>query len=187
MIDYTHRRRPRAPRSYRLFTTILDPAEAHRDRAGRRLHATLGDRARLRRAEDPPARTPHGAALEVPRPGPAGDLGTPVLPLRDPLADGRGRRSTPATTPTGSASSPRCGSPASHRPRGRFSPLTTTADAHGCIFLRRLLDRLNPARRHRATPARDQTQDAQMARQTRPPRRLAPTRRPPHLPSSRTN
>ena len=31
------------------------------------------------------------AALEVPGPGPPGDLGAPVLPLRDPHPDGRGR------------------------------------------------------------------------------------------------
>ena len=28
VIDYTHRRRPRPPGGYRLFTTILDPTEA---------------------------------------------------------------------------------------------------------------------------------------------------------------
>ena len=92
VIDYTIDDGRDHPASYRLFTTMLDPAEAPGGRAGRRLRPTVGDRAGLRRAEDPPARTPHRAALEVPGPGAAGDLGTPVLPLRDPLPDGRGRR-----------------------------------------------------------------------------------------------
>ena len=118
--------------TYRLFTTMLDPAEATADRARRRLRPAVGDRVRLRRAQDPPARRPDGAALEVPRPRAAGDLGTPVLPLRDPHPDVRSRRRRRRR--------PRPGQlrrrPAHHPPLAltgaRFSPLRalTTAGRH---------------------------------------------------------
>jgi hypothetical protein len=42
------------------------PAGGLRDRAGRGLHAALGDRVRPRRAQDPPTRISHRAAVEVP-------------------------------------------------------------------------------------------------------------------------
>ena len=59
----------------------------------------------------------------------------------------------PATTPTASASSPRSASRASPSPsRALFPPSTRTADPHWQAFLRRLLDRLNPARRRRSAP-----------------------------------
>ena len=58
-------------------------------RVGRGLRPALADRARLRRAQDPPTRAPQRAAFKVPRSGAAGDLGTPVLSLRDPLPDDR--------------------------------------------------------------------------------------------------
>ena len=77
--------------------------------------------------------------------------------------------------------------PATIAQRALFPPdQHGTAEPHWQAFLRRLLDRLNPARRPRASPARHQTQDAQMARQTRPPRPLAPTRAPPHYTIHRT-
>ena len=87
-----HRRRPREhPTSYRLFTTILDPAEA----PAAELAAAYAQRWEIELAFDELKTHQRGprtrAALEVPRPGPARDLGTPVLPLRDPLPDGRGR------------------------------------------------------------------------------------------------
>ena len=151
-------------------------------RAGLGLRPALGDRARLRRTEDPPTRTPHGAALEVPRPGAAGDLGTPVLPLRDPLPDGRAAVHA-GTTPTGSASSPPYGSPGPPSPtRAIFPP---DDPRQWMSFLRRLIARPYPPDEPSLT-ASDQTQDAEMAGQTRPPCALAPTRRSPHLPNPAT-
>ena len=67
-----------------------------------------------------------------------------------------------------------------------FSP--SEATDHGWArALVLLCRRLNPIRRHRSNPTTDQTEDAEVARQTRPTRRLAPTHRttrrhhPPHL------
>ncbi len=91
----------------------------HRARCG--LPLAVGDRAHLRRAQDPPARTPPGAAVQVPRPGPAGDLGPLVLPLRDPHPDGR-RRPTQRTRPDALRRRPAHRTPV-HRPQGRFPPL----------------------------------------------------------------
>ena len=54
--------------------------------------AALGDRERVRRAEDPPARPSHRAAIEVARPRAPRDLGSPLLPLRHPHPHVGGRR-----------------------------------------------------------------------------------------------
>ena len=102
----------------------------HRARCG--LPLAVGDRAHLRRAQDPPARTPPGAAVQVPRPGPAGDLGPLVLPLRDPHPDGR-RRPTQRTRPDALRRRPAHRTPV-RRPSGRFPPLTTTSPATGSGF-----------------------------------------------------
>ena len=80
---------------YRLFTTLLDPVEAPAAELAFAYAQALGDRARLRRAEDSPARLQGGAAIEVPGTRRAGDLGPSVLPLRDPHADVRSRRPRP--------------------------------------------------------------------------------------------
>jgi len=91
-----------------------------------RLRAALGDRDLLRRAQDPPARPAHRPALTVPGAGHPGDLGPPVLPLRDTRPDeGRRRPCRPRPGPClvrrGTAHLS-----AIHRPAGRFSPLTAT-------------------------------------------------------------
>ena len=122
VIDYTIDDGRTNDNEYRLFTTILDPTEASAERARGRVRAALGDRGRLRRAQDPPARRPHGAAIEVTRPRAPRDLGAPVLPLRDPHADVGSRRHTPTSTPTGSASSPRSASLAAASPRRAIFP-----------------------------------------------------------------
>ncbi|MGA8252975.1 MAG: transposase, partial [Mycobacterium sp.] len=44
-------------RTYRLLTTITDPNAAPRRRTGAVVHPAMGDRNRLRRAQDPPARS----------------------------------------------------------------------------------------------------------------------------------
>ena len=149
-------------------------------RAGprRRLHPALGDRTGLRRTQDPPTRATHRTALEVARPGPPGDLGPPVLPLRDPLPDGRGghpRRARPGPRqlrrrPTDHPPDP--------RPPGRLFPLTSTAAT--APLARLPPPTAPPAQPHPASTLsapRHQTQVRQMARQTRPPRQLAATRR----------
>jgi len=61
-------------------------------RPGGRLHAAMGDRERLRRAQGPPARSAQRAALEVARARPPRNLGPPLLPLRHPHPDVGGRR-----------------------------------------------------------------------------------------------
>ena len=73
-----------------------------------------------------------------------------------------------------------------HRTGARFSPSEplTTAGRHAIVLL---LPPSQPDPTAPLQPAADQTQDAQVARQTRPTRRLAPTHRttrhhhPPHL------
>ena len=61
-------------------------------------------------------------------------------------------------TRTGSASSPRCGSPGKPSPNRAPFPPDQLPDQHGrdgpgwLAFLRRLLRRLNPVRRHHAAP-----------------------------------
>ena len=66
-----HQRHPGAQR----LTTTEDHASAAK-------HHAQG----LDQSQDPPARTPDRAALEVPRPGPPRDLGPSVLPFRHPQA-----------------------------------------------------------------------------------------------------
>ena len=144
-----------AGRTHRLPAVHHDPRPGRGagQRAGRRLHPAVGDRVGLRRVEDPPTRPADGAAVEIPRPGVAGDLGTPVLPLRDPQPDGRTPPCTPGTTRTGSASSPLSGSPEPPSPtRAIFPPDEIGQARHWLIFLRRLIARINPARRPRASP-----------------------------------
>ena len=79
----------------------------------------------------PPARLARGTALEVPEAGHPGDLGPPVLPLRDPLADVRRRR--PGRPRPGPSLVRRRAAhiPAVHRPTGRFSPLTHATPSDG--------------------------------------------------------
>src|SRR5665811_1350834 len=103
------------------------PRRGHRGRPRRGLHPAVGDRVGLRRTQDPPARTPHGAALEVARLGPPGDLGTPVLPLRDPLPDGPGGHPLRARPGPGQLRRRAADHPPNRRPPGRFSPLTKLA------------------------------------------------------------
>ena len=65
-----------------LLTTIPDPRDAQRRRAGRHLPPALGARNRQRPAQDPPTRPRQGAALPPARPGPPGDMGLAHRPLR---------------------------------------------------------------------------------------------------------
>src|SRR5665647_1548557 len=126
-----HRRRPRPHRPVPADHDPAGPPPGPRSPAGRRLRATLGDRDLLRRAQDPPTGPPRGTALEVPEAGHPGDLGSPVLPLRDPHPDdGRRRPCRPRPGPC----VVRRGTthfPALHRPAGRFSPLTATTPSGG--------------------------------------------------------
>ena len=145
--------RPQNPTSYRLFTTMLDPAEASAvDLAG-----AYTQRWEIEMAFD---------ELKTHQRGPRTVLRSksPDLVLQEiwgHLCCHYAIRclmprppSTPDTTPTGSASSPPSASPASPSPIRAPSP----PDQHGrdspgwLAFLRRLLRRLNPARRHRAAP-----------------------------------
>ena len=120
------------PTTYSLFTALLDPAQASAVDLAVAHTGAVGDRTDLRRAQDPPTWTTHRAAQQVPRPGLAGDLGTSVLPLRDPVPDGR-RRHPLRTRPRPRQLRRRATHhPPDPRPPGRFSPLTsTTATAQG--------------------------------------------------------
>jgi hypothetical protein len=72
------------PQSYRPFTTILDrPRPPPRGLAGAYTQRREIELA-FNELETPNAAPPHHAALKVPERVPGGDLGTPVLPLRDP-------------------------------------------------------------------------------------------------------
>src|SRR5215468_1151130 len=90
---------------------------------GAGLPPAAGTRGRQPAAQDLPARTGEGAALAVPGPGRAGDLGLPAGPLRDQRPDlRRGHRSRDRPGP-GQVHP----DPADHPPGRRpgFSPLTT--------------------------------------------------------------
>src|SRR5680860_1518626 len=92
--------------------------DAHFSRPG----VMKGERSAFTQA--PPARPPHGPALKVPEAGHPGDMGTPVLPLRDPHTHARRRR--PRRPRPGPCLVRRRAThlPQVHRPTGRFSPLT---------------------------------------------------------------
>ena len=92
------RRRTRQPRAVPATDHDPRPHRRHRARVGSGLRPALGNREHLRRTENPPTRPPSRPAIEVPRAGQARDLGTPVLPLRHPHADGRRRTRRPART-----------------------------------------------------------------------------------------
>ena len=177
VIDYTiDDGRRRTPTSYRLFTTLLDPDEA----AAADLAAAYTQRWEIELTFDELKTHQRGPRTVLRSKSP--DLVLQEIwghlcchyAIRSP--DGRGRRPTPGTTPTGSASSPRCGSPARPSPtRAPFPPDQHGRDSPGWLaFLRRLLAPPQPRPTPPLRPPRHQTQDAQVARQTRPPRRLAP-------------
>ena len=77
--------------SYRLFTTLLDPAEA----AAVDLAAAYNQRWEIKLILDELKTHQRGPRTVLrsksPRPGAAGNLGAPVLPLRDPRPDDRRR------------------------------------------------------------------------------------------------
>ena len=111
------------PPAYRLFTTILDPAEAAARRPRRRLRPALGDRAafdELKTHQRGPrtvlrSKSPDLVLQEI-----WGHLCCHYA-IRTP--DVRSRRPRRTSTPTGSASSPRCASPAAPSPsRALFPP-----------------------------------------------------------------
>ena len=68
--------------TYRLVTTILDPADAPADELAASLRRTLGDRVDLRRTQDPPARPAGDPAFAHPRRRLPGGLGLPLRALR---------------------------------------------------------------------------------------------------------
>ena len=76
---------------YRLVTTILDPDKAPADRTGGAVPRALGDRNRVRRTQDPPARRQDRPAQQDARSGPAGVLRAHDGPLRHPRPDARSR------------------------------------------------------------------------------------------------
>lgn len=154
VIDYTIDDGRENPEHYRLFTTILDPAQA----SALELAAAYVQRWDIElspsRNSRPTNAAPHRAQIEVPRAGAAGDLGTSVVPLRDPIADGQGRRPRRARPRPHQLHRRTTNHPPIHRPAGRLPPEhPDAADHHWRAFLHRLLNRLNrlnPARRTRA-------------------------------------
>ena len=70
-----------------LVTTITDRPAGPGAGAGAGLPPAVGARGRQPAAQDLPARPGEGAALAVPGPGRAGDLGLPADPLRDQRPD----------------------------------------------------------------------------------------------------
>src|SRR6188472_3602216 len=58
----------------------------------------------------------------------------------------------PATTPTAPASSPHSGSPGQPSPTRAIFPPDPTTDRPWLTFLKRIIDRLLPARRSRSSP-----------------------------------
>jgi len=113
VIDFTIDDGRETSESYRLFTTIVDPAAASATELASSHYPALGDRARLRRTEDPPTRTSHRAEVEVPLSWygrRSGDTRAVTLRSRSLMTT---PPSTSATTRTGSVSSLRSGSPAS--------------------------------------------------------------------------
>ena len=77
------------PTTYGLFTALLDPAQASAVDLAVAHTGAVGDRTDLRRAQDPPTWAPYCAAIEVARPSPPRELGTPVLPyaIRSMMAE----------------------------------------------------------------------------------------------------
>ena len=147
-------------------------------RPRRRVRAALGDRKRVRRAQNPPARHPHGAAVEITRSGPARGLGSSVLSLRHrtlmwEAAHDAGvdpdRVSFVAALRIArrSISAARDFSPSAHRP--------WLAPRH-----RPALPASQPDPSPSQQPSAHQTKDAQMARQTSPTPQLATTNRTTH-------
>ena len=118
-----HRRRPRRTRTaYRLFTTLIDPAEA----PAAELAAAYAQRWEIEHAFDELKTHQRGPRTVLRSKSP--DLVHQEIwghlcchyAIRTLMADAA---TTPATTPTGSASSPRCGSPAGPSPtRALFPP-----------------------------------------------------------------
>ena len=82
VISYTNEdgRDPTGP--FRLLTTVLD----HRKAPAAQLAAAFDEL-----KTEPPTRATRGTALEVTGSGHPGDLGSPVLPLRDTVPDVRHR------------------------------------------------------------------------------------------------
>ena len=111
VIDYRLEGIEGAEPIYRLATTILDPAKAPAERIGGSLSRALGDRNRIRRTQDPPARRPDRAAQQNPRSGAPGVLRSADGPLRHPRSDARSRsqgrrRPRPALVPSRRARDP---------------------------------------------------------------------------------
>jgi len=89
VIDYTIDDGRHNDDTYRLFTTILDPADA----SAVELAAAYSQRWEIEIAFDElPARTPDRVAIQIPRPGPPRNLGAPVLSLRHQDPHVRSRR-----------------------------------------------------------------------------------------------
>ena len=92
--------------SYRLVTTLLDP-ERRPARAGGAVPRALGDRGRVRRVQDAPARQQHGAAQQDARSGAAGAVGSAAGALRHSATHGasglagRARPGSPELQPRG--------------------------------------------------------------------------------------
>lgn len=124
VIEYSIRHGRENDQRYRLITTLLDPAQA----PAIELAAAYSNRWEIESAIDElktHQRGPRaGAAQQVPRVGHPGDLGTPVLPLRDPHPDGPGRRSRRPRPGPGLIRRRPAHRPPVHRPAGRLSPLT---------------------------------------------------------------
>jgi len=138
--------------TYRLFTTLLDPAEV----TALDLAAAYTQRWEIELTFDELKTQQRGPRTGCARSRPtwsSRDLGTPVLPLRDPLLMNRSRHRLRARPGPGQLRR------ALRITRqtlatGRFSPLTNHGrDSPGWLyFLQRLIGRLNPARRQRAAP-----------------------------------
>ena len=152
VIDYTIDDGRDNPEQYRLLTTILDPDQASA-KNWPCLHPALGNRERLRRTQNPPARTARGAALEVP------DLVQQEMwghlcchyAIRTLMLDAAPRRTRPRPR---YPSSQHYVSPEDRCPTALFPPHNHDAVTTLWQSRHRKLthQRINPARRIRANP-----------------------------------
>ena len=107
---------------YRLITTLLDHSPLPRGRAGRRVCPPLGDRDRVPRMQDLPARPRPDPARPAPPPWPARNCG-PTWPSTRPSAPSSSAPPpAPGWTPTGSPSPPRCTPPSRTMTAGPRQP-----------------------------------------------------------------
>ncbi len=160
VIDYTIDDGRENPIAYRLFSTVLDPAEV----SAADLAAAYTQRWEIEVVFD---------ELKTHQRGPRTVL-TPVLPLRDPLPDGPGRDPFRTRPGPGQLCRRTADQPPDHRPPGRFSPLTGTASQSRLAALPPAPAwPAQPRPTHTSRAPGHQTQDAQVARQTLPPRSMA--------------